>query len=95
MSLRIILIGLLIACLLTFLSPFASKAPDGLEKVAEKLGFIHKEAENPPLKSPFPDYSIPAVKNESASTILAGFSGMIATFGVTMGLGYLLKRRKR
>jgi len=79
----IIVISLLIA---TFLSPFASSFPDGLEKVAEKLGFIDKATTA--LDEGFfifPDYSFIYVKSEIWQGPLAGLFGvliMLAIFGI-------------
>ena len=56
MKAREILIGLSAALLLALvLSPFASSSPDGLEKVAERQGFLAKGEGEPALKAPVPD----------------------------------------
>lgn len=60
-----------------FLAPFASKFPDGLEKVAEKLGFLNKGTSH--LKSPLPDYQIPGLAG-GISTAVAGVTGVIIAF---------------
>ena len=78
-----VVISLLIA---TFLSPFVSSFPDGLEKVAEKFGFIEKATEV--INSKFfviKDYSISFTDNEFWKGALAGFLGVlivIAIFGI-------------
>ncbi len=77
-----------------FLSPFASSSPDGLERVAEDKGFIHKAEEKVVLNSPIPDYSIPAVKNEILSTSLSGLIGTIITLSVSFGIGYIVIKRR-
>jgi cobalt/nickel transport protein len=85
-----ILAGLLLAIVLaTMVSPFASPWPDGLEKVAAKLGFIHKaEGKSPLLPAPIPDYALPGVRRQGLATALAGFIGTLLVFGA----GYLLAR---
>ncbi len=90
---RIVLAGLLIAVAITlFLSPFASQSPDGLEKVAEDKGFIHKGEEKEIFSAPIPDYAVPGVKNEGMATSLAGLIGTLVVFAAAYGLGYLLRR---
>ena len=78
------------------ISPFASSAPDGLERVAHELGFLDKAAEKVFVESPIPDYLMPGVENERGATALAGFIGTVLTFGVIYGLGkWLGKTEKR
>ena len=78
-----VVISLLIA---TFLSPFASSFPDGLEKVAEKFGFAEKAVVI--INSKFfiiKDYSISFTGNEFWKGALAGLFGVlivIAVFGI-------------
>jgi len=85
-----ILAGLLLAIILaTLVSPFASPWPDGLEKVAAKLGFIHQaEGKNPLLSAPIPNYALPGVRRQGLATALAGLIGTLLVFGA----GYLLAR---
>lgn len=87
--------GLLIAIMVAvFLSPLASKWPDGLEKVAEKKGFL-KDAEGRQLfQAPIPDYGLPGIRNERVATAAAGFLGTIAAFGLALGVGRLLARKR-
>jgi cobalt/nickel transport protein len=86
----LLLIGLLLAIVLaTLASPFASPWPDGLEKVAAKLGFIQKaEGKSPLLPAPIPDYAMPGVHRQGLATALAGLIGTLLVFGS----GYLLAR---
>ena len=94
MNTKEIFIGLFIAAILAMvLSPFASSWPDGLEKVAEDKGFLHKGEGQPPLTSPIPDYAWPNMKNEALATSLAGISGTLLTFGIVFGLAALLKKK--
>ena len=72
---------------------FASSHPDGLERVAGKLGFIDKARE--PLFSLLPDYAVPGLTG-FLSNGLAGVFGVIATFGLVMFVGRVfITRRKR
>jgi len=82
-----------------FLSPFASKDPDGLDRVAGDLKFEHKATENTaakqlPFAQVFAEYSLKAVSDEKLSTAVAGVIGTITTFGIAWGLGKLAVRRK-
>jgi cobalt/nickel transport protein len=73
----------------------ASSFPDGLEKVAEHLGFGEKAAATPALKAPLPDYSLPALGNTPWSGALAGIAGVLITFTAAWLVGKALSRRKR
>jgi cobalt/nickel transport protein len=88
--------GLSISLLIAFfLSPYASSFPDGLEKVAEELGFIDKGGSIQPWESsPAPDYALKGVGNEKLSTGLAGLVGTVSSFILAICLGYLLKKKK-
>ena len=86
-----ILAGIIVALVIAmFVSVFASSFPDGLEKVAENLGFIDKAEEIIP-ESIFliPDYVFGAVENELWQTSLAGLSGVLIILAV-FGVVYLI-----
>ena len=88
-------IGLGIALLLAlFLSPFASSAPDGLEKVAETKGFAEKgDGWRLWLYAPLRDYGISWIKNEEVSTALSGLIGTLGVFLIALGISKLLKKK--
>ena len=91
MKKRDIVVGLIISLILAvILSPFASSLPDGLEKVAEKFGFLEKESTL--LKAPIPDYEFPG--GGKLATSLAGLIGTLITFGFTLLIGRGLSRRR-
>ena len=74
------------------LSLAASSFPDGLEKVAENLGFIDKASET--LPEGFfliPDYVFGGVSGERLQTSLAGLFGVIIIFAL-FALVYLIYR---
>lgn len=88
---KVVLIGgTLLAILLAVLSPLASAFPDGLERVAEDVGFIETAQE--PLYNIIPDYVFPGVSNEALATILAGIVGTLVVLGVSLLVAY--NRRK-
>ena len=78
--------GISIALFLVLLAPFASASPDGLERVAEDVGFIG--AANSAPYELLPDYTIPFLGPTSLSTIVAGIIGAL----VVAGLVYLIGR---
>lgn len=96
MNKKDIIIFLLIALVVGgIISIFASSFPDGLEKVAEKKGFIEK-AENvkPVISAPVPDYAWPGVTDERLATSLAGIFGTLLVFGIGYGIAALLKNKQ-
>ncbi len=90
MSKRVIIVGLLASLVLVLLSPYASSHPDGLERVAENLGFIDRAQEAP--YELLPDYTVPGVEIEAFSTILAGLIGAAMVFQVMVVFATLLQR---
>lgn len=93
-----ILIALLLAlAMAAILSPWASSFPDGLEKVAEQMGFLHRAEGKPAWEhSPMPDYAVPGVQSEALSTGLAGLLGTLMVFGIASILGWgLIRLRHR
>ncbi|KJJ84458.1 conserved hypothetical protein, membrane [Candidatus Omnitrophus magneticus] len=90
-----IIIGLMIAFFLSvFISPFASRWPDGLEKVAEEKGFIKKGEVPPVIISPIPDYMLHCIKNETFGVAFAGLCGTVIVFLVSFSVTSLLKRKE-
>jgi len=92
MNKRTLTVGLLAALALVLLSPLASSFPDGLERVAEDLEFIDR-AQSPAYEA-LPDYTVPGLSSPALSTVVAGIVGVAVVFGVTWGVGALLKRRQ-
>lgn len=90
-GLRWALLGLSVALVLALLSPLASPHPDGLERVAEDLGFIEAARQAP--YQVIPDYTFPGISNPALATIAAGVAGTLVVFGVAVGLAALYRRR--
>ncbi|KPJ68564.1 hypothetical protein AMJ44_06345 [candidate division WOR-1 bacterium DG_54_3] len=84
---NIILLSILIAILAAF---FASSNPDGLEKVAENLGFIDRGIER---SSAMTDYSIPFIYQEGISTSIAGILGIFIILGLFWATALFLRKR--
>jgi len=72
---------------------YASSHPDGLEKVAEDIGFIETAKENTNSDVILSDYGFKGIDNPRLSTGAAGVIGVIATGAVSTGF-FLLIRRK-
>lgn len=77
-------VGLALALILALLAPLASPYPDGLERVAEDLGFI-QAARDAPYEI-IPDYVLPGLSNEALATIGAGIVGTLIVAGVAFGV---------
>lgn len=97
---RIFILIVAIAALVVglFLSPFASSFPDGLEKVADKLGFADKASSFVNFKFIIPDYSFPGIKSAFWQTSLAGFFGVLiifAMFALILWIMVLVSRNKK
>ncbi len=74
--------ALALAC---FLSPFASKSPDGLDQFARQHGVEHR-ATVIWDKAPLAKYTAPMIGNPAIGTGLAGGIGTLIVFG-TLFLG--------
>ena len=68
---------------------FASSNPDGLEKVAERLGFIEKALER---TGPLPDYTTPGLAEGGLSTATAGIAGVLITLSLFWLVVYIIKK---
>jgi len=69
-----ILVGGLVALVVVLLSPLASTDPDGLNRVAANLGFIHSAQSG---RGPLAGYSIAFLQNTSISKIFSGLVGVL------------------
>ena len=73
---------------------YASSSPDGLEKVAEDVGFIETAKDHSIDNSALADYGVAGIENERLSVGIAGIIGVIAT-GVLMYLIIKFISRKK
>jgi cobalt/nickel transport protein len=74
----------------TFISPFASVHPDGLEKVAENFGFIDKATMAADESFYFiPDYTFTFIASEKWQGPMAGLIGVLIIL-VFFGIIYLI-----
>ena len=72
---------------------YASSNPDGLEKVAEDIGFIATAEEHTYADGALADYGVKGIENERASVGVAGVIGVIGT-AVVGGLLFTFLVRK-
>lgn len=87
------LVGLGLALLCAgVLSGYASASPDGLEHVAERLGFA-AAAREPLVAGPLAGYQVAGVPGATLSGGLAGVLGTLVVLAVGLLLGRLLRRR--
>jgi len=81
--------------LIFLIMPFVSQMPDGLEKVSkDTVGFIKKDDFKPSVEGLMPDYTIPGVKHKFDTKRYAGIIGVFVVFGISVFVGYLLKKRR-
>jgi cobalt/nickel transport protein len=91
---KLLIVGFAVSLFIAgFASYYASSSPDGLEKVAEDIGFIETAKENTNADTTLADYGVKGVENERLSTGTAGVIGVLATAGVSTGLFLVLRRR--
>ena len=87
-----VIAGLVLTLIAVLISPFASGNPDGLERVAEDIGFLDRGLDAP--YQILPDYTIPFFGETGLSTILAGVIGAIIVFGILYLLGRNLRKAR-
>ena len=81
-------VGVGIALAVALFAPLASPHPDGLERVAENLGFAEQAAA--PSYEIVPDYVFPLLSGDSAlATILAGLLGTLMVAGLAYTVAHV------
>jgi len=91
---RLVVIGLAICCVLAgVVSLWASGNPDGLEFVAERLGFLDSAGKHASDGSPLAGYGTAGVDNARLSGGLSGLIGVVVVAALAFGLMHLLRRR--
>ncbi|MGD0484898.1 MAG: energy-coupling factor ABC transporter permease [Gemmatimonadales bacterium] len=84
--------GLVVALgLVVFVAPVASHWPDGLQRVAERLGFAPRVAA-PLVPAPFARYLVPGLGAGAGSTALAGAIGAVVAFVIAWAAARVLSR---
>jgi len=85
---------LAILLVVVLLSPLASQAPDGLERVAEDKGFIALAEGQEVWQAPMAEYLFPGLTHEGLATAMAGIAGVLLVFLVVVGLGKAVGRNR-
>lgn len=86
-----VVVGILVSLLAVLLAPLASASPDGLERVAENIGFLDL-GQSAPYEI-LPDYTIPFLGETALSTIVAGAVGALVLLGLMIVIGQGLRKR--
>jgi len=80
--------------LATAVSPFASSAPDGLNRVAEDHAFAGRAKLHAVQRdSPVPGYAFPGIADERVAKGVAGFIGTLGVSALGFGAAAVLRRR--
>jgi len=91
---KIVQVGLVasifVAAIVSF---YASGHPDGLEFVAEQVGFLNTAKDSALATSPFADYAFVGIENERISVAIAGILGVLLTAAISFGLFTFLKNK--
>jgi len=91
---KIVQVGLVasifVAAIVSF---YASGHPDGLEFVAEQVGFLNTAKDSALATSPFADYAFVGLENERISVAIAGILGVLLTAAISFGLFTFLKKK--
>ena len=70
--------------------------PDGLEKGVEGYGGIYQKDDfKPSVDALLPGYTVPGIKHKFDTKRYAGIIGMFVVFGISVFIGYLLKKRRK
>lgn len=72
----VVILGLLILVV-----PFASNLPDGLQRVAQFLGFEYRSRLPQLINTPLKEYTIPGIESLAGASVVAGLVGAITVFG--------------
>jgi cobalt/nickel transport system permease protein len=86
-----VIAGMVVSLVVVLLSPLASAFPDGLERVAEDMGFLDAGRAAP--YEIIPDYTVPFLGETALSTIVAGAIGVLVVLGIAFIAGRSLQRK--
>jgi cobalt/nickel transport protein len=94
-SRTLFLTGLVVTLLIAGVGSFyASGHADGLEHVAEQVGFLDRAEDSPAADGPFAGYSTDGVEDARLGGGLAGVAGSLLVLSVGFGLFRALRRRE-
>ncbi len=87
-----LLAGLLVAGVGSY---YASRHPDGLNRVAHQAGFADQQKTSAASDGPFAGYSTQGIDDDRVSRGVAGLSGALLVLTIGSGLFWMLRRRGR
>jgi cobalt/nickel transport system permease protein len=90
----VVLGGIAAIGILLFVAPFASSRPDGLEWVAEQLGFHRSALPAPVVSAPMAGYRIPTFGQPAIATLVAGGIGIMVALAAGYGIARAALRRR-
>lgn len=91
----VLVVGLVVALLIGGVaSYFASSHPDGLEHVADKVGFLDTADEHAAADGPMADYAVKGVDDPRLAGGLAGVIGILVTLALAGGIALAVRRRE-
>ena len=79
-----------VLAMLLLIAPFASRLPDGLERVAQALGFEFKKIDTYGFSTPLSNYRFFGIESPALSTIAAGVAGAVVVFVISYVLARVL-----
>ena len=83
-------VGLAVSLAVVLIAPMASADPDGLERVAEDLGFVERAQDAP--YGILPDYTVPGLEDPTVATIAAGLLGVLVVVAVVAAVARAARR---
>jgi len=86
-----VFVGVIVSLLAVLLSPLASTSPDGLNRVAQDMGFLQL-GHSVPFKI-LANYTLPFMGKTPVSTIVSGAIGVLVLLGLMIVLGNILRRK--
>ena len=90
-----LIVGVLVALLVVGVASFfASTKPDGLEYVADKVGFLDTADEHAAADGPMADYAVKGVDDPRLAGGLAGVIGILVTLAIAGGIALAVRRRE-
>jgi hypothetical protein len=91
-----VVLGLVVALAFAFfVSPLASSAPDGLERVAIDQGFEGQASTHALAGGPLADYAVAGVDNSWLSTGLSGVVGVLLCFVIAGAFALVIRALRR
>jgi cobalt/nickel transport protein len=89
--LGIVVVALLLAGVVSY---YASRSPDGLNRVAQDQGFSATEKQHHAADGPFAGYATEQVGDDRLSGGIAGVVGVVVVLALAGGIAFVVRRRR-